>query len=83
MDISNIIEYSTYKKMNITDVKSGLVSGVIAAVLAVALLVIQNGSVFNLDWHAIVNVAVIAFLASLVKVLGTSANGTFAGVSIK
>jgi hypothetical protein len=71
------------KQMTFTDVKSGLVSGIIAAVLAVALLVIQNGSVFNLDWHVIVNVAVIAFLASIVKVLGTSAQGTFLGAKIK
>lgn len=62
-----------------TNVKSALVSGVIAALLAVGLLVVTNGDIFNLDWRVIANTAVITLIASVIKVLGTTRKGNFAG----
>ena len=82
MDLNEIYSEPN-KKMITTNIKSGLISAVIASIIAVGILIISNGSVFNLDYHAVVNTAVITFIASIIKALGTSPQGTFAGVSIK
>lgn len=77
-------------KITFINVQSALVSAVIAALIAVGFLVVQNGDVYNLDWRAISNVGAIAMIASLVKALGTVSApngtvpmGTFAGVQVR
>lgn len=80
MDLHELIVDSSINKMiTLTQVKSALVSGVIAAVLAVGLLVVTNGDIFNLDYRVIANTAVITLIASVIKVLGTTRKGNFAG----
>lgn len=68
--------------MNITAIKSALVSGLIMGVLAMVVIVVQNGSIFNLDWHTLVNAGVMGLLtslASLLKTAGTTNTGHFLG----
>lgn len=72
--------------MNNTNIKSALVSFVISGTLAGALYVLQVGDVFAIDLHGLVNVVSIAVLVAVVsflKSLGTSTDGTFAGIQIK
>lgn len=66
-----------------TKVKSALVSAAITAVLAIAGYIIGVGDVFNIDVHALVNVASLSALTafvSLVKSFFTTDNNNFAGV---
>lgn len=63
-------------------VKSAIVSAVITAVLAVAGYIIGVGDVFNIDVHALVNVASLSTLTafvSLIKAFFTTDRGNFAG----
>lgn len=63
-------------KLSLENVKSAIVYGL----LAVALFVISKGSVFGLDWHALVDVGVLGLLTSLVKNLLTTNEGNFVGL---
>lgn len=58
------------------NIKSALVYGLIALIL----YVISTGSVFGLDWHILVNTAVMAILTSFVKNFFTNNDGKFANV---
>ena len=51
--------------INITSLKSALFSVCIAIVLALAGYVIGLGDVFKIDWHAFVNVGVMAGLGGV------------------
>lgn len=69
--------------MNLTNVKSALVSALITAVLAGAGYIIGVGNVFTIDVHALVNVlslSALTALVSLLKALGTTPSGSFIGV---
>ena len=72
--------------MNFTNIKSALVSGVIAGILGIAGYIISVGDVFKLDVHSIVNVGILAFLTtivSLIKTILTTGQGTIVGIQIK
>jgi hypothetical protein len=78
------IELSEFNnnKMTFIQVKSALVSGVIAGVLAEAVYVIGHGSVFGLDVHTLVDVfaiAVLTAIVSIIKSIGTTPAGNFIG----
>lgn len=69
--------------MNITTIKSALVSGLIVGLLAMGVYIVKIGSIFGLNWHSVINVGVISFLtavASLLKVGGTNTEGVFLGM---
>jgi len=72
--------------INITSLKSALFSVCIAIVLALAGYVIGLGDVFKIDWHAFVNVGVMAGLVgivSLIKSWMTNSEGKALGVQVK
>lgn len=63
--------------------KSALISTLLMAFLGVAGYVISLQNVFAIDWHALVNVAVMSLLTGLVSLTKnflTSNSGVFAGV---
>lgn len=67
-------------------IKSALVSGVIMGILGVSGYVIGVGDVFKLDFHSLINVGVMSFLAttvSLIKSVITTDTGKVAGIQIK
>lgn len=59
------------------DVVGALVSAVIVGILGYLLSV---GDVFKLDYHSIVNIAVMTGATSLLKALLTNSQGNFVGV---
>lgn len=64
-------------------IKSALVSGVLAGILAVAGYIIGVGDLFVIDLHKLVNAFVLALLVAIVSVLknlGTGKDGSFMGV---
>lgn len=63
-------------KLDLANVRSAVVYGVVA----VAVVVISEGTVFGLDWKVLTDVGVIAVLTSLVKNLLTTDSGQFVGV---
>jgi len=68
--------------MNITVLKGAVVSGLIMGLLAIIAVVLQAGTIFNLDWQVVINAGVLGFLsaiASVVKSLGTNVEGNFLG----
>lgn len=70
--------------INWVNVKSALVSVVLAVILATAGYVIGLGDVFKIETHALVNVAVMAGLVgivSLIKSYLTDSNGKFVGTT--
>lgn len=65
-----------------TKIKSALVSAIITAILAIAGYILGVGDVFNLDLHALVNVAslsALTALVSLIKSFLTTPQGNFVG----
>lgn len=72
--------------ITLTQVKSALVSAVIAAVLGVAGYILSVGDIFKIDVHSLSNVAALSALVafvSLVKSAGTTPAGTFMGAKVK
>lgn len=71
----------------ITIIKSGLVSGVIMAVFAMATYIVSVGNIFTIETNSLINIGVIAFMTSIVSVaksVGTTERGAFLGaVQIK
>lgn len=68
--------------LNWESFKSALVSAVIMTVIAVAGYVIGLGDLWKIEFHAIINIGVMAFLTGLVSLIKnflTSDSGTFAG----
>jgi len=70
-------------KVSAEDIKSALVTVGIATVVAAGIYILQVGDVFSIDWKALVNAVVIAGVTSILKALGTTEKGKFAGVKIK
>jgi len=76
-----------YYQLNNNNMKNGLgklsvenlQSAIVYGLLAVALFVISKGTVFGLDWKALVDVGVLGVLTSLVKNLLTTDKGNFVG----
>lgn len=65
------------------NVKSALVSAFVTAMLGVAGYIIGVNDIFNLDFHTIANLAVIAFLTGIVSLLKnffTTDDGKFIGI---
>lgn len=68
-------------KINLKDLVGAILSGVIMAVLT---YLGSLTSIYNVDWSAIVNVAILAAITSLAKSFGTTEDGKFLGsVQIK
>jgi len=70
-------------KLSWVNVKSALVYGGLWALLAVMVEIKAVGNIFALDWQALANVGVMAFIAFvivLLKNLFTTDNGNFMGV---
>jgi hypothetical protein len=67
-------------KLSWGNVRSALVYGVVAGVVAVVMYMISVGDVFALSWHALVNGFVFGLITSLVKNLGTTNDNNFIGV---
>jgi hypothetical protein len=66
-------------------IKSGLISGLITAILATFVYIIGVGSVFNLNLHSMVNVFTLALLVSIVswiKSFLTTSDGKALGVTV-
>lgn len=68
---------SGFFKLNLSDVTYAVV---LAVVVAVAGYVLKVGDVFALDYHALVNAAVMSGVGSLLTSLLTTKEGKFAGV---
>ncbi len=69
-------------KLDFTQIKSALVSGILTAVLAGAGYVVGLGDIFAIDVHNLTNIVSLAFLTtiiSLVKSLLTTREGNFVG----
>lgn len=64
-------------KVKLYDFFSAFVSAALVALIGAILTV---GDVFHLDWHQLANTAILAGLASFLKVLMTNRQGDFAGV---
>ena len=62
-------------KLSWINVKSALVYGLVA----VALAIIANKTVFGLDWLVLADVGIMAVLTSFVKNLLTTSEGNFVG----
>lgn len=71
---------SSLFKVNAKDVLSAVLSGVVIAILGY-LSTLTN--ILNLDTSALLNVAVLAIVTSLLKALGTNSDGKFGGLQIK
>lgn len=87
-ELEDFYDYQLTKNntMTFVQVKSAVVSGVIAGVLGVAMYVVGVGDLFKLDVHSIVNVfalAVLTTVVSLLKAVVTTSTGTVAGVQIR
>lgn len=65
--------------MDMTNLKSALVSVGIAIVLAVAGYVIVLGDVFKIEWHTLVNVGVLAGLVAVVSLIKSSGTNEATG----
>ena len=77
---------SKFMTVSWLDVKSALVTGVIMALAVVISDILVTGNIFTIDWYALLNTGVIAFLTamvSLLKSLLTTSEGKIAGVKIK
>lgn len=69
--------------MDTVNLKSALVSVVLAVVISMGGYIIGVGDVFKLDWHALVNSGVLAGvvgIVSLAKSYGTTSSGKFLGI---
>ena len=69
--------------INLTTIKSALISSLLSAVGAMAGYVVGLGDVFKVEWQALVNIGILTILVgvvSLVKSVGTNSRGEFAGV---
>jgi glycyl-tRNA synthetase alpha subunit len=63
-------------KLSLENIYSALVYGVVA----VALYIIAQGTVFGLDWRMLVDIGALGILSSFVKNLMTTDKGNFVGV---
>lgn len=73
--------------INWRDVKSALTNVFLSAVLGMGLYVLNVGSVFQIDFHSLVNIgaiSVVTGIVSIIKHLLTTSEGNFVGlVSLK
>lgn len=71
------MQNSNIFKLNIRDVVGAVVSAILVSLIG---YVLKVGDVFALDFHTIVNTAVMTGLASLLKSLSTDQDGYILGV---
>ena len=84
--MENEVEYIPYsfisnnnKNMNLN--WKGVLGAVVSAVVSAVLMYIANlTDVSNISWHAILNISILVAATSLLKQLGTTQQGNFAGV---
>lgn len=70
-------------KLNWINIKSGLIYGLLWALLVVTVTAIEVGDLFALDWKNLLNVGIFTFLGifvSLLKNLLTTDSGNFLNV---
>lgn len=70
-------------KLDWTNIKSALIYGLLAVMLAIGLYLTEVGNIFLIDWRALANAAVFGGLSvviSLIKNLLTTNSGNFLGV---
>lgn len=67
---------STFLKLNLKDISGAIISAVIVAVVGYLSTV---ASVTDIDFKQVLNIAFLAGIASLLKAMGTTANGDFLG----
>jgi len=68
--------------INLTNIKSALVSVCLMAILSGSVYIIESGDIFAINWRTLVNIGSIALLTgivSIIKSLLTNSNGVFAG----
>jgi hypothetical protein len=74
---------TTLFKLNLVEVQSAIVYGLLTALVGILGYVIEIGDIFLLDWKNLVNIAVISFsitMISLIKNFLTDSDGVFAGI---
>lgn len=72
--------------MNWINIKSALVSVVLAAIVAVGGYIIGVGDYTKIDLHVVINTGIMTVLVgvvSLIKSSGTNSAGKFAGVKVQ
>lgn len=70
----------------LTSLKSALVSGILMAILAIAMYIIAVGDVFSIDARVLINTGVMALLTSvvsLIKSILTTPSGKVAGIQVR
>lgn len=70
-------------KLSWINIKSAIVYGLVAGLLAIGMYVIEIGSIFAIDWAKLADAGVMAMvvtLVSLIKNLLTTEAGNFLGV---
>lgn len=80
---NNFMQTSQLFTISWTNVKSALVLGAIIGFLGVSSYVVQIGDIFKLDWHVLVNIFVLAAIASIgstIKNFFTTTDGNFLGI---
>ena len=60
--------------------KNNLKSAVVYGLVAVAVVIISEGTIFGLDWKALTDVGILAVLTSIVKNLLTTDTSEFLGI---
>lgn len=71
-------------KLEMENIKSSLVYGLLWGLLAIVVYMVQVGDVFALNWREVLNAGIFGFLGiavSLIKNLLTTAEGNFMGVT--
>lgn len=69
-----------------TKIKSALVSAILMAVVSMSGYVIGLGDVYSIDSKVLINTGIISLLTalvSLIKSIGTTDGGKFAGIQVK
>ena len=71
-------------KLSKENIKSALVYGLLSGILAIFMYALEVGDLFKLDWKALVNAGVFAFMIAMVSVIKnllTSDEGKFLGIT--
>lgn len=82
-EIYSIKMNSSLFQVSLAEVKGAVVSGIIAASLAIFGYILSVGDIFKLNSHDLINAGAIAAIVactSYIKSALTNSNGTFAGI---
>lgn len=75
---------STIFTISWTNMKSAIVSGILAAIVSMAVYVIGLGDIFKTDLHSLINIGAISLLTTIVSLLKsfmTTSSGSFLGLT--